>query len=36
MVVIDGRATLEGSSHALGSATDTLLLTELRRSPTRC
>jgi riboflavin biosynthesis pyrimidine reductase len=26
----DGRATLEGSSHALGSEIDTLLLTELR------
>jgi riboflavin biosynthesis pyrimidine reductase len=27
---VDGRATLDGRSHALGSDTDTLLLTELR------
>jgi riboflavin biosynthesis pyrimidine reductase len=27
---VDGRAALDGSSHALGSETDTLLLTELR------
>jgi riboflavin-specific deaminase-like protein len=27
---VDGRATIEGGTHALGSATDTLLLTELR------
>ena len=27
---VDGRAAIDGSSHALGSDTDTLLLTELR------
>jgi riboflavin biosynthesis pyrimidine reductase len=30
VATVDGRAAIEGRSHALGSATDTLLLTELR------